>query len=107
MRRPSTRWTRRRSRPSTPTTARARSSEMADVLEITAERLTQLVTACGRQILAARAGLYAVALEKARAPAMLDTPRRVAHFMAQVAHESGGFGSLVESTRYSDPARLL
>lgn len=36
----------------------------------------------------------------------LDTPLRRAHFMAQLAHESGGFKRLVENLNYSADALL-
>jgi putative chitinase len=37
----------------------------------------------------------------------IDTPKRIAHFMAQVCHESNGFSIKQESLRYTDPARLI
>jgi putative chitinase len=37
----------------------------------------------------------------------IDTPQRVAHFMAQVCHESNGFSIKQESLRYKDPSRLI
>ena len=49
----------------------------------------------------------AAALETERANADLVTPVRIRHFMAQVAHETGGFRKLVESTRYTNPQRLV
>ena len=52
------------------------------------------------------ATLHACALDRARSAAELTTPERVRQFLAQVAHETGGFSRLVESLRYSDPARL-
>ena len=44
---------------------------------------------------------YASVLEAGRVKAGLITPLRVCHFMAQVAHESGGFTRLVENLNYS------
>lgn len=61
----------------------------------------------GRDVLPLpRASVFAEAMEAQRELAQLNTPLRVAHFMAQIAHETGGFRSLVESLNYSDPARL-
>lgn len=48
---------------------------------------------------------FARALEAVRFDAGLSTPRRVAHFMAQLHHESAGFTRLEESFRYR-PERL-
>lgn len=70
--------------------------------EITSDKLRQLVP----DLPLARALLYADALEAARGIADLKTDLRVAHFMAQIAHESGGLGSLVESTAYTNAVRL-
>ena len=53
------------------------------------------------------AAIYADSLNKARANADIDTPRRLRHFMAQLAHESAGFRGLTESLRYSSAAHLL
>lgn len=53
-----------------------------------------------------RAEQAAHSLDAARAIASINTPRRVRHFIAQLAHESAGFTRLVESFAYRDPARL-
>jgi putative chitinase len=53
-----------------------------------------------------RAEAYAPALEGVRDRADLSTPRRVCHFLAQVAHETGGFSALTEAMAYRDPVRL-
>lgn len=59
------------------------------------------------RIRADRAVLYAAALDAALPKAGIDqSPRRVRHFMAQIAVETGYFGSLVESTKYSSAPRL-
>jgi putative chitinase len=87
------------------------------MVAITADDLTRLTQAAaqtdfgagklGVAIRADRAGLYAPALEAARSIADLQTPLRVRHFIAQIAHETGSFGSLVESTRYTNADHLL
>ena len=71
-------------------------------VEITAKNLAALVP----DIRADRAAAYAAALTKALPVAEIDTTLRLAHFVAQIAVETGGFSSLVESTRYTNPARL-
>jgi putative chitinase len=53
-----------------------------------------------------RAAEVAKGLEAARPIASINTPRRVRHFIAQLAHESAGFTRLIESFYYKDPARL-
>lgn len=53
-----------------------------------------------------RAATYLPALRKALPQHDIDTPLRVAHFLAQVIHESGGFRRVRENLRYS-AERLL
>lgn len=53
-----------------------------------------------------RAEVFADALSRAAEIAELSIPILVRHFMAQVAQETGGLSSLVESTSYKDAARL-
>ena len=59
-----------------------------------------------RPVPIAWADACATALDAVRAQAELTTPRRLRQFMAQIAHETGGFRSLVESVSYSDAERL-
>lgn len=64
---------------------------------ITAERLRAFSPA----IPSANAVAMAVVLEANRAAAGLTTPQRVAHFLAQVAHESSGLTRFEEGLSYS------
>lgn len=50
--------------------------------------------------------LWAGPLTAAMAKYEINTPRRQAHFLAQVGHESGGFTRLVENLNYSADALL-
>ncbi|MBW8881355.1 MAG: hypothetical protein JF615_08030 [Asticcacaulis sp.] len=62
---------------------------------VTPETLTALAPATKR------AADYAPALDACLAMAEITTPLRIAHFMAQLCHESGGFRALVENLNYS------
>jgi putative chitinase len=82
---------------------------------ITVQTLQALVTARNADLPAAKhfapirvawASQCAAALDAVLGPAKIDTPLRVRQFMAQLAHESGGFRSLVESLAYRDPVHL-
>jgi len=53
-----------------------------------------------------RASLFAAVLGAALAEFEIGTAIRTRHFMAQVMQETGGLRSLVESTRYTNAARL-
>jgi putative chitinase len=64
---------------------------------ITAERLRKLSPLCP----VSTTNLLAPALEGGRIGAGLNTGLRVAHFMAQVAHESAAFTRLEENLNYS------
>jgi putative chitinase len=79
--------------------------EKVDITAADLKRLVELKR--GRDSMALpRAALYAEALEGVRDNAKLDSALRVRHFMAQLAHETGGFRGLVESLDYRDPERL-
>lgn len=71
-----------------------------DAAQITVAKLRRLVPGLED------ATLHACALDRARDAAELTTPERVRQFLAQVAHETGGFNTLVENLRYRDAARL-
>lgn len=69
---------------------------------ITADRLVTLAPTL-RPWLAEE---HAAALEAARLSADLTTTTRVRHFIAQCAHETGGFARLIENLNYRDPVKL-
>lgn len=69
---------------------------------IAADQLHRL----NRDLAPERAALFAAVLDDACNQAELTTHRRVCHFLSQVAEETGGLRSLVESTGYKDPVRL-
>ena len=79
---------------------------MAVAPGFTADSLTELCRHSHRTIRPDVAAAYAAALEAARGPAELTSAMRVCQFMGQIATETGGFQSLVESMKYRDPARL-
>jgi putative chitinase len=82
--------------------AASTSATQVDPCAITPARLSRLVPGIDAKL----AATYAAALEFARSAGDLTTPGRVRHFMAQCAHETGGFVRLVESMAYRDPDRL-
>ena len=49
---------------------------------------------------------HAAALEKARQESTVNTPRRLCHFMGQVAVETAGFTVMEENLNYKNPQRL-
>ena len=68
---------------------------------ITAEQLLQFETLIKVNIKPSRAQDYAAALDSIVTVADLTTPLRLAHFIAQIAVETGYFRKLVESMGYS------
>jgi putative chitinase len=68
---------------------------------ITAEQLLKVLPNLGQS-----ARPYADALNSAMERFSIDTPKRVAHFLAQVAHESGDFTRFRENLNYSANALL-
>lgn len=72
-------------------------------IELKAEQLQAICkTPAGRKACV----VYLDPLNKQMADAKIDTPQRVAHFLAQLAHESGDFTRVVESLYYTDPVRI-
>lgn len=63
----------------------------------TAERLKQFSPRMNPDV----ASAIAAALEESHVEYGVTTPERVAHFMGQVCHESGGFTRFVENLNYS------
>ena len=65
---------------------------MPNVLLVTADQLRDLCPA----LAASQAETHAAALNPALVEWTIDTPRRIAAFLAQIAHETGGFQFLRE-----------
>lgn len=72
---------------------------MSDVA-ITVAALKRFAPMCSQ------AQVHALALEAARSKSRVNTPARVACLMGQIAVETAGLTTLVESLNYRDPARL-
>lgn len=66
---------------------------------ITTEQLLKIAPEVGHA-----AGVYVPALNAAANRFLINTPKRMAHFLAQVAHESGGFSRFRENLNYSASA---
>jgi len=65
-------------------------------MPITQQQLLQILPNAGKQ-----AGVFASALSLAMEKHQINTPKRVAAFLAQVGHESGHLTRLVENLNYS------
>lgn len=68
---------------------------------LNADLLRQAFPAC------ADAEYWALALQPALERYRINTPRRIAAFLAQTGHESAGFQRLEENLVYRTPARLM
>lgn len=80
----------------------------AEVPDETTSSETVLTVALLRQIMpnitAANAEKYVEPLASAMSEVNIDTPLRQAHFIAQIAHESGSFRYVEENLNYSESA---
>lgn len=65
-------------------------------MNLTAEQLLKMAPRVG-----AAAGVYVAALNAAMSRYCIDTPKRAAHFLAQVVHESGELSCMRENLNYS------
>jgi putative chitinase len=74
------------------------------VISLPLSKLRQLAPNGRDDYLAHLAGDGATELQKA---GLLDSPLRLCHFLAQIAHETGGFTIRVESLNYKTAKRLM
>ena len=70
-------------------------------MNLTPEQLLKIAPRVG-----AAAGVYVGALNAAMSRYCINTPQRAAHFLAQIAHESGDFGGFRENLNYTPEAIL-
>lgn len=75
---------------------------MSPKAEITAARLTRLANGAPADLLVSLAPQLNAQAERFE----ISTPRRVRHWLAQLAHESGGFRRLEENLVYTSAARI-